>query len=100
MKMLAEKRAKQVRDNTSHKNAGVYDPDGVGGTHVIYVLHDKDNPEQYGGLPKDPTVPFFVKMWKGPLKWLGGLAMGLGIAAVFGHYVRYGPKPADHGEGK
>ncbi|HEX7285858.1 MAG TPA: formate dehydrogenase subunit beta [Candidatus Angelobacter sp.] len=100
MVALANKRAKQVRDNTSHKNAGVYDPAGVGGTHVIYVLHDKDNPEQYGGLPKDPSVPFFVKMWKGPLKWLGGIAMGLGIAAVFGHYVRYGPKPADHGEGK
>jgi formate dehydrogenase iron-sulfur subunit len=95
MKMLAEKRAKQVRDNTSHKKAGVYDPEGVGGTHVIYVLHDADNPEQYGGLPKDPSVPFFVKMWKGPLKWLGGLAMGLGVAAVFGHYVRYGPKPED-----
>jgi formate dehydrogenase iron-sulfur subunit len=95
MKMLAEKRAKQVRDNTSYKNAGVYDPDGVGGTHVIYVLHDQDNPEQYGGLPKNPSVPFFVKMWKGPLKWLGGLAMGLGVAAVFGHYVRYGPKPED-----
>ena len=100
MKMLAEQRAQQVRDNTSHKDAGVYDPDGVGGTHVIYVLHDAKNPEKYGGLPADPSVPFFVKMWKGPLKWLGGLAMGLGVAAVFGHYVRYGPKPADHGEGK
>jgi formate dehydrogenase iron-sulfur subunit len=100
MKMLAEQRAQQVRENTSHKDAGVYDPDGVGGTHVIYVLHDAKNPEKYGGLPADPSVPFFVKMWKGPLKWLGGLAMGLGVAAVFGHYVRYGPKPADHGEGK
>ena len=100
MKMLAEQRAQQVRDNTSHKDAGVYDPDGVGGTHVIYVLHDAKNPEKYGGLPADPSVPFFVKMWKGPLKWLGGLAMGLGVAAVFGHYVRYGPKPADQGEGK
>jgi formate dehydrogenase iron-sulfur subunit len=59
------------------------------------VLADAKNPEKYGGLPKDPTVPFFVKMWKGPLKWIGGLAMGLGIAAVFGHYVRYGPKPVD-----
>jgi len=36
-----------------------------------------------------------VKMWKGPLKWLGGIAMGMGIAAVFGHYVRYGPKSVD-----
>jgi formate dehydrogenase iron-sulfur subunit len=36
-----------------------------------------------------------VKMWKGPLKWLGGISMIAGIAAVFGHYVRYGPKPVD-----
>jgi formate dehydrogenase iron-sulfur subunit len=92
---LAHKRAAQVRANTGWKDADVYDPDGVGGTHVIYVLADAKNPEKYGGLPKDPTVPFFVKMWKGPLKWIGGLAMGLGIAAVFGHYVRYGPKPVD-----
>jgi formate dehydrogenase iron-sulfur subunit len=92
---LAHKRAAQVRANTGWKDADVYDPEGVGGTHVIYVLADAKNPEKYGGLPKDPTVPFFVKMWKGPLKWVGGLAMGLGIAAVFGHYVRYGPKPVD-----
>jgi formate dehydrogenase iron-sulfur subunit len=92
---LAHKRAAQVRANTSWKEADVYDPAGVGGTHVIYVLADAKNPEKYGGLPSDPTVPFFVRMWKGPLKWVGGLAMGLGIAAVFGHYVRYGPKSVD-----
>ncbi len=98
---LAQKRVGQLHEQTSYKNAGIYDPAGVGGTHVIYVLHDKDKPEQYGGLPKDPTIPFFVKMWKGPLKWLGGIAMGLGVAALFGHYVRYGPKPVhDDGEGK
>jgi len=100
MREMAEKRVAQIKANTSHKDAGVYDPEGVGGTHVIYVLHDAKNPEKYGGLPADPSVPFFVKMWKGPLKWLGGLAMGLGVAAVFGHYVRYGPKPEDHGEGR
>src|SRR5450755_2371579 len=50
MKDLAEERAKQLREHTAHGNAGVYDPQGVGGTHVIYVLHDIDNPEHYGGL--------------------------------------------------
>ena len=40
MKDLAETRAAQLREHTSHKNAGVYDPPGVSGTHVIYVLHD------------------------------------------------------------
>jgi formate dehydrogenase iron-sulfur subunit len=102
MRDLAEKRVAQIKANTSHKNAGIYDPGykdpsygSIGGTHVIYVLHDKDKAEQYGGLPQNPKVPFLVSMWKGPLKWLGGLAMIGGIAAVFGHYVRYGPKPVD-----
>ena len=31
-------------------NAGLYDPPGVGGTHVMYVLHHNDKPELYAGL--------------------------------------------------
>jgi formate dehydrogenase beta subunit len=37
MKFLAEKRATQLRDVSGFKDAGVYDPDTIGGTHVIYV---------------------------------------------------------------
>jgi formate dehydrogenase iron-sulfur subunit len=92
MKALAEARAAQLREHTTHKDAGVYDPEGVGGTHVIYVLHDAKHPERYGGLPADPRVPIFVRLWKGPLKWLGGLSMIGGVLGVFFHYVRYGPK--------
>ncbi|HMK28562.1 MAG TPA: formate dehydrogenase subunit beta [Terriglobales bacterium] len=95
MKMLAEQRAKQLREHTSYKDAGVYDPDGVGGTHVIYVLHDIKNPEKYGGLPANPRIPFLVKVWKGPVKWLGGLAMFFGVIGVAVHYLRYGPKEAE-----
>ena len=93
----AKKRADQLRANTSWKNAGVYDPNGVGGTHVIYVLGDATNPEKYGGLPANPEVPFMVKMWKGPLKWLGGLGIAFGVLGVFMHRVRYGVK---HVEGE
>jgi Fe-S-cluster-containing dehydrogenase component len=75
MKELAETRALQLRQHTAHTNAGVYDPAGVGGTSVIYVLHDITNPEAYGGLPSDPRVPWSVRLWKGPLKWLGNLAV-------------------------
>jgi hypothetical protein len=70
----------------------VYDPAGVGGTHVIYVLHDIDHPEAYGGLPANPRVPWTVKLWKGPLKWLGNLAMIGGLIGVTLHYLRFGPK--------
>ena len=49
---------------------------------MIYVLHDAKNPELYGGLPKDPHIPYSVRLWKGPLKWLGNLAMVGGIAGL------------------
>jgi formate dehydrogenase iron-sulfur subunit len=109
MKFEAAKRVKQLHDN-GHADAGIYNPgdpdsrpgmssDGsIGGTHVIYVLNDARHPENYGGLPASPSVPLFVKLWKGPLKWIGGLGMVAGLAALFGHYVRYGPKPL-HDEG-
>jgi formate dehydrogenase iron-sulfur subunit len=109
MKFEAAKRVKQLHDN-GHADAGIYNPgdpdsrpgmssDGsIGGTHVIYVLGDSKHPENYGGLPASPSVPLFVKLWKGPLKWIGGLGMVAGLAALFGHYVRYGPKPL-HDEG-
>ena len=100
MKALAEKRVAQVKANTSYQDAGVYDPDGVGGTHVIYVLHDAKNPEKYGGLPADPRVPLMVRLWKGPLKWLGGMGMIFGVLGVFMHRVKYGPKHVDRVEEK
>jgi hypothetical protein len=94
MKDLAETRAAQLREHTSHKNAGVYDPPSIGGTHVVYVLHDIRNPEAYGGLPSNPTIPLLVRLWKGPMKWLGGLAMVGGVLGVALHYLRFGPKEA------
>jgi formate dehydrogenase beta subunit len=76
------------------QTAGVYDPPGVGGTHVLYVLKDASRPEDYG-LPPDPTIPWTVALWKGPLKWVGNT---LWIGAIVGgllHYLRYGPKSED-----
>lgn len=94
MKFEAEKRVAQLHSN-GHADAGVYDPSGVQGTHVIYVLGDAKHPENYGGLPADPRVPIFVKLWKGPLKWLGGIGVMAGVLGVFMHYVRFGPKEVD-----
>jgi len=94
MKDLAEKRVTQLHEHSSHKNAGVYDPPSIGGTHVMYVLHNITKPEAYGGLPANPKIPLLVRMWKGPVKWLGGLAMTAGVLGVALHYMRFGPK--DH----
>ncbi len=98
MKELAENRAQQLREHSGFPNAGVYDPSGVGGTHVLYVLHDATNPEAYGGLPKDPRVPWTVRLWKRPLKWLGNLAMIGGAVGIFVHYLRFGPKTVEKEE--
>jgi formate dehydrogenase beta subunit len=95
MKELAETRAAQLRDNSGFQDAGVYDPAGVGGTHVIYVLHDAKNPELYGGLPSDPRIPWSVRLWKAPLKWLGNVAIIGGIVGMALHYMRFGPKKVE-----
>ncbi len=95
MKVLAETRTRQLREHYGFDNAGVYDPAGVGGTGVIYVLHDAANPEAYGGLPANPRIPWVVKFWKGPLKWIGNLAMVGGAIGVTLHYLRFGPKQVE-----
>jgi len=99
MKLAAETRAAQLREESGFANAGVYDPSGVNGTHVIYVLHDATNPEAYGGLPKNPHVSWTVRLWKTPLKWIGNLAIAAGLVGVVGHYLRFGPKiPPENGD--
>jgi len=36
-----------------------------------------------------------VRLWKDPLKWIGGLGMILGAVGIAFHYLRYGPKEAE-----
>ena len=73
------------------ENAGLYDPTGVGGTHVMYVLHHADQPALYSGLPNEPTISPMVAFWKGVAKPLGAAAMALTALIGFFHYVRKGP---------
>ena len=57
-------------------NAGLYNPDGVGGTHVMYVLHHADKPELYAGLAANPVISPLVEVWKGVGKVTGLAAIG------------------------
>jgi formate dehydrogenase iron-sulfur subunit len=85
----AETRVADLRERGFTK-AGLYDPPGVGGTHVLYVLQHADRPEFYG-LPKDPTISPLVELWKGAAKPLAIATMALvGLASLF-HYVTKGP---------
>jgi formate dehydrogenase iron-sulfur subunit len=90
MKQHAEGRIADLKSR-GYKNAGLYDPPGVGGTHVMYVLHHADQPQIYAGLPKDPKISTLVQIWKGTAKY-AGLSVMAGIAALgFLHYLVLGP---------
>ncbi|MFN3486012.1 MAG: formate dehydrogenase subunit beta [Planctomycetota bacterium] len=91
MLLRASRRAEQVKAEGFPK-AGVYDPPGVGGTGVVYVLHHADRPELYGALPADPKIDPAIAFWKGPLKWLGGLSLGASLAAAAVHFLVAGPR--------
>ncbi|MEN6440953.1 MAG: formate dehydrogenase subunit beta [Syntrophobacter sp.] len=72
-------------------NAGLYDPAGVGGTHVMYVLHHADRPGLYSGLTADPGISPLVALWKGAAKSLAAGALGALVLGSFFHYVARGP---------
>jgi formate dehydrogenase iron-sulfur subunit len=78
--------------------AGLYDPAGVGGTHVMYVLHHADQPQLYNDLPKEPTISPTVGLWKGVMKPLATAAMLFTALAGFFHYVTIGPNDAEDEE--
>jgi formate dehydrogenase iron-sulfur subunit len=84
---------KRIADLKSrgYQNAGLYDPPGVGGTHVMYVLHHADRPSLYHGLPDDPRISPWVSLWKGVAKPIGLAIMGIAALAGFFHYTRVGP---------
>jgi formate dehydrogenase iron-sulfur subunit len=77
------------------EHAGLYDPAGVGGTHVMYVLHHADQPQLYSELPSDPHISPAVRVWKGLAKPLGVALMGFTVLAGFFHYVFVGPSETD-----
>ena len=90
MKDFAATRVADLKER-GFKDAGLYDPPGVGGTHVMYVLHHADRPALYSGLPAEPAISPLVHLWKGVTKPLASATLALiGLATLF-HYVVKGP---------
>jgi formate dehydrogenase iron-sulfur subunit len=86
----AEERVTDLKSR-GYAKAGIYDPQGVGGTHVIYVLQHADKPELYSGLPRDPSIGPLVELWKGAAKPVASLALAAIGVGAFVHYVTKGP---------
>ena len=91
--------AKRVGDlkERGYQQAALYDPAGVGGTHVMYVLQHGDKADLYSGLPNDPKISPWVSLWKGVTKPLLSIGLGLAVLGAFFHYVTRGPKDEEPG---
>jgi formate dehydrogenase iron-sulfur subunit len=90
MKEQAAHRVVDLKER-GYAEAGLYDPQGVGGTHVMYVLHHADKPSLYKGLPDDPSISPMVSLWKGVAKPLAMAALGAAAVGSLFHYITKGP---------
>jgi formate dehydrogenase iron-sulfur subunit len=75
----AEERLAMIQD--THPDANIYNPQGVGGVHMLYVLPEK--PAVYG-LPENPQTPDSINLWKDVVRPVGKLASVGAIAGVLG----------------
>ncbi|WP_353171477.1 formate dehydrogenase subunit beta [Paracandidimonas soli] len=82
----AEERIEDLKSR-GYENAGLYDPQGVGGTHVMYVLHHADKPSLYADLPEDPKISPVVEGWKGGAKDVGLAVAGLAVTGAVLHGI-------------
>ncbi|MBA8886584.1 formate dehydrogenase iron-sulfur subunit [Dokdonella fugitiva] len=94
MKQHAAERIEDLKSR-GFEHAGLYDPAGVGGTHVMYVLHHADQPQLYANLPAEPKISAMVGLWKGMSKPLALLAIAATAFAGFLHYIGIGPNEVD-----
>lgn len=94
MKTLASKLVAEL-ETRGYDNASLYDPTGVGDTHVMYVLHHADKPNLYHGLPENLEISETIKLWKGVWKPLTAFGFAATFAASIFHYFGIGPNRAD-----
>ena len=95
---LADERIEDLKSR-GYDKAGLYDPAGVGGTHVMYVLHHADKPSIYSDLPADPQISPVVESWKGTAKTVGLAAAGAAVVGGALHGLLARPnKPSTHDE--
>ena len=75
----------------------LYGEKDLNGLGVVYALEGP--PEQYG-LPKNPSIPLSIFLWKDVIKPLGILGFWGSIGAMLLHYVTIGPKKIEEEEGE
>jgi formate dehydrogenase iron-sulfur subunit len=69
-------------------HAALYDPPGVGGTHMMYVLPHGDHVSDYG-LPVDPTPRRAGLGLLGPWTWGSAGLLWTGFLGLVVHFLRF-----------
>ena len=93
MVALAEQKV-QTLNARGYANAAVYNPAGVGGTHMMYVVPHGDRLEDYR-LPADPTASPAQLTGLGFLKRLGAYLFSFSIVGALVHLLAFGPERAE-----
>jgi formate dehydrogenase iron-sulfur subunit len=98
MRHYGEQRVAELKER-GFANAGLYDPPGVGGTHVMYVLPHADQPDLYSNLPKDPEISPTVRWWKSAFEPISLGLLGLTVVGWLLHFLAVGPnEPSEHAD--
>jgi formate dehydrogenase iron-sulfur subunit len=93
---LAGERVAELKERGFQK-ASIYDPAGVGGTGVFYVLPHGDAPLYR--LPENPQVSPLVALWRsGVAKTLGVVTMLAVVVGGIFHYMKVGPLEVEEEE--
>ncbi|RNC67521.1 MAG: 4Fe-4S dicluster domain-containing protein [Desulfuromonadales bacterium] len=74
----------------------LYGENDLNGLGVVYAL---DAPPESYGLPKKPSIPMSIFLWKDVVKPLGILGFWGSIGAMLLHYVTVGPKKLEDENG-
>jgi formate dehydrogenase iron-sulfur subunit len=91
---LAAARVAELHER-GYAKAAIYDPSGVKGTHVFYVMPHGD-PELYR-MPRDPKISPLVALWRSTFaRTLGVVTMVSVVVAGFFHWMKVGPVDPDN----
>ncbi len=97
MLSLAERKVEGLKAR-GLEHAMVYNPSGVGGTHMMYVIPHGDRLEDYE-LPNNPVAkPGAIAGLTG-LKKIGASLFGFGLLSAVLHYLALGPERPIEDEG-
>ncbi|MEE2790799.1 MAG: formate dehydrogenase subunit beta [Acidobacteriota bacterium] len=93
--MLAQADKKvEILHKRGYKQAAVYNPGGVGGTHMMYVVPHGDRLADYS-LPAHPVASPGPLRGLNILQRLGSYLFGAGVISALAHFLAVGPESPD-----